>query len=64
MDPKKGSDNTTGKGKREVVKTTRELKGIVDKVENGVQVSDLNVISNLKKFYIKRFSGSVSKGPS
>ena len=48
MDSKKGSSNSTGKEKRQVVSTTIGLrKEIVAKFENGVPASDLATHYNM-----------------
>ena len=56
MGPKKGSHNTTGKGKRKVVRTTIELKKeIIAKFENGIRVSDLATQYGMAKSTISTF---------
>ena len=50
MGPKKSNSNSTGKEKREVVRTTIELrKEIIAKFENGVRVSDLAAHYNMAR---------------
>ena len=50
MDPRKGSSNSTGKEKKNVVRTTIELKkGIIANLNNGVCVTDLAAQYNMAK---------------
>ena len=56
MGPKKISNNSTGKEKREVVRTTIELKKeTIAKFENGVREYDLATQYNLAKSTISNF---------
>ena len=56
MGPMKGSSNTTGKGKRKVVKTTIELKNeIIGKFENSVRFSALAIQYSMVKSTILIF---------
>ena len=55
MGPKKGSSNTTRKGKRKGVRTMIELKEIIAKFENCVQISDLATKHGIVKLTISTF---------